>query len=36
MIPQAALDATAGHDLRWLNMRPDLILESRLQSERAR
>ena len=32
MIPQAALDATAGHDLGWLNMRPDLILERRLRA----
>ena len=31
MIPQAALDATAGHDLRWLNMRPELVLEARLR-----
>jgi glutamate formiminotransferase len=30
MIPQAALDAEVGYDLRWLNMRPELILESRL------
>ncbi len=34
MIPQAALDASAGHDLHWLNMRPDLVLETRLQSLR--
>ncbi len=26
MIPEDALDATRGHDLRWLNMRPDLVL----------
>ena len=34
MIPQAALYATAGHDLLWLNMHPDLILEARLRRER--
>lgn len=34
MIPQAALDASAAHDLRWLNMRPELVLESRLQTMR--
>lgn len=27
MIPRAALDASAEHDLRWLNLRPELILE---------
>ena len=26
MIPEAALAASAGHDLRWLNLRPELIL----------
>jgi glutamate formiminotransferase/glutamate formiminotransferase/formiminotetrahydrofolate cyclodeaminase len=36
MIPEAALQATAGHDLQWLNMRPELILEARLRSEPAR
>ena len=34
MIPEAALSATAGHDLRWLNMRPELVLENRLRMER--
>jgi glutamate formiminotransferase len=34
MIPQSAMFATAGHDLRWLNMRPDLVLEARLRMER--
>ena len=34
MIPEAALYATAGHDLRWLNMRPELVLEGRLRMER--
>jgi glutamate formiminotransferase len=28
MIPQGALYGTAGHDLRWLNMRPEKVLES--------
>lgn len=32
MIPEAALDATAGHDLRWLNMRPELVIEKRLRA----
>jgi len=35
MIPQAALYATAGHDLRWLNMRAELVLEGRLRMERS-
>lgn len=34
MIPQAALYAASGHDLRWLNMRPELVLEGRLRMER--
>lgn len=34
MIPQAALYGTAGHDLRWLNMSPELVLEARLRIER--
>ena len=34
LIPQAALDASKGHDLRWINMRPDLILESCLSGSR--
>ena len=36
MIPEAALLATTGHDLRWLNMRPELVLENRLRTERAK
>ncbi len=32
MIPAAALRASDGHDLRWLNLRPDLVLENRLAS----
>ena len=32
MIPAGALAASAGHDLRWLNLRDDLILENRLRS----
>lgn len=31
MIPQEALSASSGHDLRWLNMRPELVLENRLR-----
>jgi len=34
LIPQAALYATAGHDLRWLNLRAELVLEARLRMER--
>ena len=34
MIPEAALYATAGHDLRWINLRPELVLEGRLRMER--
>ena len=34
MIPQAALDSSEGHDLRWLNLRPELILEHRLRTYR--
>ncbi len=30
MIPQAAITQSQGHDLHWLNLRPDLILENRL------
>jgi glutamate formiminotransferase/glutamate formiminotransferase/formiminotetrahydrofolate cyclodeaminase len=30
MIPQAALAQSQGHDLLWLNLRPDLILENQL------
>jgi glutamate formiminotransferase len=36
MIPEAALQAAAGHDLRWLNMRPELVLEKRLRVERSK
>jgi len=31
MIPEAALEASRGHDLRWLNLRPELVLERRLR-----
>ena len=31
MIPEAALKLSAGHDLRWLNLRPELVLEGRLR-----
>ena len=31
MIPEAALNASQGHDLRWLNLRPELVLENRLR-----
>jgi glutamate formiminotransferase len=32
MIPEAALAASAGHDLKWENLRPELVLENRLRS----
>lgn len=31
MIPEAALEASRGHDLHWLNLRPELVLEARLR-----
>ena len=31
LIPQAALDRSASHDLHWLNMRPELVLENALK-----
>ena len=31
MIPAAALMSSDGHDLRWENMRPELVLENRLR-----
>jgi glutamate formiminotransferase/glutamate formiminotransferase/formiminotetrahydrofolate cyclodeaminase len=31
MIPAAALDATTGHNLRWLNLRPESVIENRLR-----
>jgi glutamate formiminotransferase len=31
MIPAAALEGSQGHDLHWLNMRPELVLENRLK-----
>jgi len=34
LIPQAALDASKGHDLRWINMRSDRILETCLSGSR--
>ena len=33
MIPLAALAASRGHELRWLNLRPELIIENRLRLE---
>ena len=32
MIPAAALAASVGHDLKWENLRPDLVLENRLRA----
>ncbi len=32
MIPAAALEGSRGHDLRWENLRPELVLENRIQS----
>lgn len=32
MIPEAALAASAGYDLKWLNLRPELVLENRLKA----
>jgi glutamate formiminotransferase/glutamate formiminotransferase/formiminotetrahydrofolate cyclodeaminase len=34
LIPQAALDASKGHDFRWINMRSDRILETCLSASR--
>jgi glutamate formiminotransferase len=31
MIPEAALKASEGFDLRWENLRAELVLENRLQ-----
>jgi len=31
MIPAAALRSSEGHDLKWQNMRPELVLENRLR-----
>jgi glutamate formiminotransferase/glutamate formiminotransferase/formiminotetrahydrofolate cyclodeaminase len=31
MIPAAALESSRGHDLRWLNLRPELVLENCLR-----
>jgi len=31
MIPETALAASRGHDLHWLNLRPELVLEHRLR-----
>jgi glutamate formiminotransferase len=31
MIPEAALAGSRGHDLRWMNLRPELVLEKRLR-----
>jgi glutamate formiminotransferase/glutamate formiminotransferase/formiminotetrahydrofolate cyclodeaminase len=35
MIPAAALEASRGHDLHWLNLRPELVLENRLRGTNA-
>jgi glutamate formiminotransferase/glutamate formiminotransferase/formiminotetrahydrofolate cyclodeaminase len=35
MIPAAALEASRGHDLRWLNLRPELVLENCLRGTNA-
>lgn len=32
MIPAAALEGSAGHDLQWENFRPELVLENRLRA----
>jgi glutamate formiminotransferase/glutamate formiminotransferase/formiminotetrahydrofolate cyclodeaminase len=32
MIPEAALEASSGYDLHWLNFRPELVLERRLRN----
>ena len=34
MIPAAALEASRGHDLHWLNLRPELVIENRLKDLR--
>jgi glutamate formiminotransferase len=31
MIPAAALEAARGHDLHWLNLRPESVIENRLK-----
>jgi glutamate formiminotransferase/glutamate formiminotransferase/formiminotetrahydrofolate cyclodeaminase len=31
MIPAAALEATRGHELHWLNLRPESVIENRLK-----
>jgi glutamate formiminotransferase/glutamate formiminotransferase/formiminotetrahydrofolate cyclodeaminase len=31
LIPAAALEASRGHDLQWLNLRPELVIENRLR-----
>ena len=31
MIPAAALQASEGHDLRWINLQPEHVLENRLK-----
>jgi len=35
MIPAAALEASRGHDLQWLNLRPELVLENALRRTNA-
>jgi glutamate formiminotransferase len=32
MIPVAALEGSRGYDLRWENLRPELVLENRIQA----
>ena len=34
MIPAAALEASRGHNLHWLNLRPELVIENRLKGLR--
>jgi hypothetical protein len=35
LIPQAALTASEGHDLRWQNLRFESVLENRLRKRKA-
>jgi glutamate formiminotransferase len=32
MIPSAALEGSRGHDLKWENLRPELVLENRMRA----
>ncbi len=36
LVPRAALESSQGHDLHWLNMRPELVLEDRLRAKLAK